>query len=193
MFARRAQKAILPSLLIGLGWALLTWNVVELITGGGFSGHANFAEQTVRTISARFLQVLMLAFGAVALTLAAYLHFKQNYTRTTLVATAIIIIILTFALLFPAYSPVSAGAEDAASGKANPQLTNSELAVEGLVSGIVFSDDRPAAVVGTQVLYEGDVVRGVTVVKITIDKVQFEKGGRLWTQAVQEPPSPRWK
>ena len=52
---------------------------------------------------------------------------------------------------------------------------------------------RPAAVVGNQVLYEGDVKNGVTVVKITKEQVQFEKNGRLWTQEVQSPPPNHWR
>jgi len=63
----------------------------------------------------------------------------------------------------------------------------------GLVTGIVFSKDKPSAVIGCEVLCEGDITHGVTVVKIFKDKVQFEKNGRRWMQAVRQRPAGHWK
>ena len=132
----------------------------------------------------------MLAFAAVALALVAYLHFKQGYPQAALTAGAIAAV-LGFTILYPSISPASIP-EETSKNSAN-ELAPSEIYEEGLVSGIVFSEDRPAAVVGTQVLYEGDVKNGVTVVKITKEEVQFEKDGKLWTQKVQSSPSKNWQ
>jgi hypothetical protein len=54
-----------------------------------------------------------------------------------------------------------------------------------VVRGTVYGDDHPLAVVGTQVVREGDVVSGATVVKIDGDSVEFEMSGKRWTQKVQ--------
>lgn len=188
MFQEHRQRAIFPTLLIVLGWGLLVCNVFVLFRGGSELFGDNLAEHAARTISTNLLHSAMLAFGAIALSLVAYLHFKQNYSRAAITSGAIAAV-LAFSLLYPAASPVSMAAPD----NSATELSESEVFAEGLVSGIVFSDDRPAAVVGNQVLYEGDVKNGVTIVKITKEQVQFEKNGRLWTQEVQSIPPKYWR
>ncbi len=64
---------------------------------------------------------------------------------------------------------------------------------KGVVTGIVRSQDSSTAVIGTQVVREGESIDGVTIVKIHDDKVEFEKEGVRWTQALNQPPSPQWK
>ncbi len=64
---------------------------------------------------------------------------------------------------------------------------------KGLVTGIVRSGDSATAVVGTQIVREGDTLDGVKVVKIHDEKVEFEKAGQRWTQKLNEPPGPQWK
>ena len=54
-----------------------------------------------------------------------------------------------------------------------------------IVKGIVYCEDDPSAVIGSQIVHEGDEVTGATVVKISEDSVEFEKNGKRWTQKVQ--------
>jgi hypothetical protein len=54
-----------------------------------------------------------------------------------------------------------------------------------VVRGIVWSDDNPAAVIGTAIVYRGQTVNGATVVQISRKGVEFEKDGKKWTQTVQ--------
>ena len=187
MHQRQTHRILLPSLLIGIGWILLAWNLFALITGSAYPGRDNLVQQAARTVSSNFIHVMMLAFGAVALSLVAYLHFKQSYSGATFVTT-VIIAVLAFCLLISANSPASSVCKIADSNSPAGQTSEAEIYADGLVTGIVFSDDRPAAVVGSQVLYEGDIKQGVTIVRITKTQVQFEKNGMLWTQLVQEPP-----
>jgi len=56
---------------------------------------------------------------------------------------------------------------------------------ELVLKGIVYSEDSPSAVVGTQIVRQGDKISGVTVVKINTDSVEFEMNGKSWTQKVQ--------
>ncbi len=58
--------------------------------------------------------------------------------------------------------------------------------VELTVTGILYSDDRPMAIVNTQVVQAGQEVSGATVEKIDPDGVQFEKDGVRWKQAVNK-------
>ncbi len=54
-----------------------------------------------------------------------------------------------------------------------------------IVKGIVFSEDRASAVIGDQIVHEGDKISEITVVKINRDNVEFEINGKKWTQSVQ--------
>ena len=66
------------------------------------------------------------------------------------------------------------------------RVTAAQAATGGLiVKGIVYSQDSPSAVIGTQIVREGDKVLGATIVKINKDSVEFEMNGKTWTQKVQ--------
>jgi len=54
-----------------------------------------------------------------------------------------------------------------------------------IVKGIVYSKNNPSAVIGNQIVHEGEKVFGATVVKINKDSVEFEMNGKRWTQKVQ--------
>ncbi len=53
-----------------------------------------------------------------------------------------------------------------------------------VVRGIVWSEDSPAAVIGTQIIYQGQAVQGTKILQITEDSVEFEKDGKKWVQKV---------
>ncbi|MHC4624455.1 MAG: hypothetical protein ACYS4W_11200 [Planctomycetota bacterium] len=55
---------------------------------------------------------------------------------------------------------------------------------ESPVSGIMYSDDSPCAIVRDEVVEEGDTVGGYRVVKIYRHKVELEKDGRILTRQV---------
>lgn len=54
-----------------------------------------------------------------------------------------------------------------------------------IVKGIVYSDDNPAAIIGSEIVNTGETVSGATVIKINEDSVEFEMNGQKWTQKVQ--------
>ncbi|MCK4752973.1 MAG: hypothetical protein KAS75_05975 [Planctomycetes bacterium] len=59
-------------------------------------------------------------------------------------------------------------------------------ATEGLVvKGIVFSEDRPSAVVAGEIVYEGDRIFEAIVVKITKNSVEFEVDGKRFKRKVR--------
>jgi hypothetical protein len=69
--------------------------------------------------------------------------------------------------------------------KINDDTTKSESKAIGLVSGIFYSKDKQSAVINNKiVVYEGDTIDGVTIVKIYKDKVEFTKNGKNWVQKV---------
>jgi hypothetical protein len=68
---------------------------------------------------------------------------------------------------------------------------------KGVVKGIMVVEDSPpketSAIINSQIVYEGDIIEGVEIVKIDYDKVTFEKNGKKWTQRVGGWPSNAWK
>jgi hypothetical protein len=63
----------------------------------------------------------------------------------------------------------------------------------GFVSGIVYSGDKSAAIVGSQIIHSGDTLGSVRIVKINLDTVEFDKNGHSWTQKIGEAPSTMWQ
>jgi hypothetical protein len=53
------------------------------------------------------------------------------------------------------------------------------------IKGILYSKENPSAIIGTEIVYEGDKVSGATVIKINQDSIEFEKNGKTWTQKVK--------
>jgi len=54
-----------------------------------------------------------------------------------------------------------------------------------IVRGIVYSAIMPTAVIGKQIMREGEEVLGATIVKIDLDGVEFERNGQRWIQQVE--------
>jgi hypothetical protein len=55
-----------------------------------------------------------------------------------------------------------------------------------MIRDIVYSKDKPSAVIGSQIVYVGDKINGITIVKIDRDSVEFEKNGDRWEQNVRD-------
>ena len=53
------------------------------------------------------------------------------------------------------------------------------------VSGVLYNEENPSAVIGNRVVYEGDKVADSIIVKIDRDSVEFERNGQRWTQKVK--------
>ncbi|MEN6333071.1 MAG: hypothetical protein ABFE01_02360, partial [Phycisphaerales bacterium] len=67
-----------------------------------------------------------------------------------------------------------------------PEVAPKQTRVELVLSGILFSLDRPAAIVDTQLVHEGQQISGATVKKIEKDSVEFEWNGQTWKQTVDK-------
>ncbi|OHB83473.1 MAG: hypothetical protein A2Z38_02055 [Planctomycetes bacterium RBG_19FT_COMBO_48_8] len=55
-----------------------------------------------------------------------------------------------------------------------------------IVRAIVYSNDKPSALIGTKIVYVGDKVNDATIVKINRDSIEFEKDENRWVQKVHE-------
>ncbi len=80
----------------------------------------------------------------------------------------------------------------------NDNTTKSESKTFGLVTGSFYSKDKQSAVINNKIIvYEGDTIDGVTIVKIYRDRVEFEKKGPdgkiTWIQKIGETPKAHWE
>jgi hypothetical protein len=71
-------------------------------------------------------------------------------------------------------------------------LTPEPKPTHGMVTGIVYSADKPSAIIDHKIVHEGDVIHGATVVKIYRDSVKFSKKNKNWEQKVQQAPEAYW-
>jgi hypothetical protein len=55
-----------------------------------------------------------------------------------------------------------------------------------MIRDIVFSHDKPSAVIGSQIVYVGDKINGAIIMKINKDSIEFEKNGEKWEQNVRD-------
>jgi len=66
------------------------------------------------------------------------------------------------------------------------EQTETRKTIKLIVKGILYSEDNPSAVIGNQIVHEGETIRGVSVIKIRKDSVEFEMNGKRWTQKVRQ-------
>jgi hypothetical protein len=67
--------------------------------------------------------------------------------------------------------------------KFNDNTTKSQSETLGLITGICYSKEKPSAVINNKtIVYEGDTINGVTIIKIDKDKVEFTKNGKNYVQ-----------
>ena len=75
----------------------------------------------------------------------------------------------------------------------SPEMVNSGTTQTGsttdsgalTVKGIVFSKNKPSAIINNEILSEGQTFDGITITKITKETVEFEANEKRWTQTVQ--------
>jgi len=75
----------------------------------------------------------------------------------------------------------------------NATVVESVTVEPGMVSGIMYTEENPSALIGYGIVHEGDTIDDVKVVKIYKDEVEFEKNGRRWTQRVWQMPNGAWQ
>jgi hypothetical protein len=54
-----------------------------------------------------------------------------------------------------------------------------------VVNGIVFSKSKPSAIINHQIIYEGQSINGIKVLKILRNTVKLQANGKQWVQSVQ--------
>ncbi len=67
------------------------------------------------------------------------------------------------------------------------------IETHGVVNGIIYSHDKPVALVDGTAVQAGVTIKGAKVVQINKETVEFEKSGTTWTQKVGEKEEDKWQ
>ena len=82
-----------------------------------------------------------------------------------------------------AQNPEQDGKENAGQNESANKPKQEEI----VIRDIVYSHDRPSAVIGSRIVYVGDKVNDATIVNINRDGIEFEKDAKRWVQKVRGP------
>lgn len=74
---------------------------------------------------------------------------------------------------------------DSAPSQSDPAEEQQNSYDKIIVRGIVYSDDHPTAIIGSEIVGVGAKVYGATVTKINANSVEFQINDKVWTQTVQ--------
>jgi uncharacterized membrane-anchored protein YhcB (DUF1043 family) len=62
----------------------------------------------------------------------------------------------------------------------------------GLITAILYTNSGSSVVIDGKILYEGDTIHGVKVVKIHEDSVELARNTNRWTQRIHQIPPKAW-
>ncbi len=104
------------------------------------------------------------------------------YSGRVLMASVMLVIVMITAASLPS-----------SVGCCNAPKVPADKPEVGMVTGVVYSPPNSRAVVGEDVVREGDAICDIAVVAIQSNAVQFSKAGMTWQQEILETPHKAWK
>ena len=182
----------------GKAFVVAAWIILVLIVGAvvgnlGFKLEFPPSLETVQRNSGYLFHISMLALAGCVLSLTTWLYWKSKLSK---VANIVVVAVIILSGILPL---MTIGGKSKTTGMKRisralfSSSSNTATSMGERVTGVLHSNDRPAAIIGYRIVHEGEVIRDVKVVKIHKDKVEFEKGDRRWTQTIQGAPTPYWE
>ncbi len=175
-------------ILVLIAWVLLVLNILAVMGNLGSKQNIPLSLHAIENTNDFLFQIGLLAVGTLVLCWTTWLYLTNKPNETVAIP---VLIIIALAL------PLALSIKDLDNGTARVRgysrnllrtFSSTATPVYRLVTAIIYSEDKPSAVIGNQIVHEGDTLRGINVVKIYKDKVEFEKNGKRWTQAVENNP-----
>ncbi len=182
----------------GKVFVVVAWIILVLIIGAvvgnlGFKLEFPPTLETVQRNSGYLFHISMLALAGCVLSLTTWLYWKNRLSKVANIAVIIVIILSGSLPLLTMGGRSKAAGMKRISRALFRSSSNTTTPMGERVTGILYSKDRPAAIIGYRIVHEGETIRDVEVVKIHKDKVEFEKDGMRWTQTIQGAPTPYWE
>lgn len=195
---KKPRRALANRIFIVTAWILLLSNVLAVVGIMNIEQQGNLSLKTLlQVIPGHVFQLLMLAFGSVVLVSLTLICWK-NKLGVPISLTVTIVISLAVMLAYLITTPIGKAVDSKGFKIADVAHSNVFSAIalnkeNAVVSGIIYVQDNPSAIIGSQVIQEGDALYGVNVLKIHKDKVEFEKNGNRWTQVIHQKPAAFWE
>lgn len=182
----------------GKVFVVIAWIILVLIVGAvvgnlGFKLEFPPSLETVQRSSGYLFHITMLALAGCVLSLTTWLYWKNRLGKVANIAVVIVIILSgTLPLLTMGGSGGTTGMKRISRALLRSS-SHTTIPMGERITGILYSEDKPAAIIGYRIVHERDTIHGVMVVKIHKDKVEFEKDGKGWIQTIQGAPTAYWE
>jgi hypothetical protein len=180
-------------LLIIIAWTILVLTVCAVVGKVGFQLKLPLSFGAIGRTNGYLFHTGILALAACVLGLTSWLYPKDKISGFTIVVVIIGTILSVSLPLLTVRLGIATGDAKKPGATFSPPSPATVVVMDTAVNGILYSDDNPTALIGHQVVHEGDAVDGVSVIKVHKDKVEFANNGRRWTQAVGETPKTYWQ
>jgi len=170
--------------LVIIGWILLALNILMVLGNLDYGTKLPLSLHAIENTNDCLLRIVMLALGALVLGWTTWLYWRNN-PYETIALPLLIVIALAVSLKFMKNESIG---ERGLGRNLLSSFSTTTTPVYRLITGILYSEDKPSAVIGNRIVYEGDTLHGINVVKIYKEKVEFEKNGKRWTQPIENHP-----
>jgi len=180
-------------LLIVIAWTILVLTVYAVVGKVGFQLKLPLSFGAIGRTNGYLFHIGILALAACVLGLTSWLYSKDKISGFTIVVVIIGTILSVSLPLLTVRLGIATGNAKKPGATFSPPSPATAVVMDTAVTGILYSEDNPTALIGHQVVHEGDAVDGVSVIKVHKDKVEFANNGRRWTQAVGETPKTYWQ
>jgi len=180
-------------LLIVIAWTILVLTVCAVVGKVGFQLKLPLSFGAIGRTNGYLFHIGILALAACVLGLTSWLYSKDKISGFTIVVVIIGTILSVSLPLLTVRLGIATGNAKKPGATFSPPSPATAVVMDTAVTGILYSEDNPTALIGHQVVHEGDAVDGVSVIKVHKDKVEFANNGRRWTQAVGETPKTYWQ
>jgi len=181
---RKSARKTCGAILVLIGWIFLVLNALMVFGNLSYGHKLPLSLSTVGKTDGSLSQVCMLGLGALVLVWITWSYLRSS-PRETVVIPALVIAALGMSLTL--LIKQSSGQQGFGSNLLS-SISSRSKPVNCFVSGILYSEDKPSAVVGNRIVYEGDAFDGINIVKIHKNKVEFEKNGKRWAQSIETNP-----
>lgn len=176
--------------LIFIAWILLVLNFLAVMGSLAYGPNSAPSMRAVENTNGFSFRIGMLACGAFVLACTTYLR-KRAGGNVVVPFLIIMALSVTLASLVKESGDVKAvitnirglGQTLLCFFHSTTPVTREPMCQ--IVNGILYSEDKPSAILGNQIVHEGDILRHFNVVRIYRDKVEFERNGERWTQPIE--------
>jgi hypothetical protein len=180
-------------LLVIIAWTILALTVWAVAGKVGFQLKLPISFGAIERTNGYLFHIGILALATCVLGLTTWLYSKDKIGGFTIV---VVIIGTILSVSLPLLTVrLGVATDDAKKPRATflPPSPANAAVVDTAVTGILYSEDKPAALIGHQIVHEGDAVDGVSIIKVHKDKVEFAKNDKTWEQRIGEPPKSWWE